>query len=117
MKYATEYIFNTLKAARKSKGLSQRELGKRSGIPQGHISKIEKNAVDIGLSSLIALARALDLELMLVPRTLLPAAKSIVRSSVRLDDRQNESSDREIDQIPQTDQDRSAYDLYEETDE
>lgn len=81
MIYATEYIASTLRAARESKGLSQRELSTKSGVPQGHISKIENGAVDLRASSLVTLARVLDLELLLVPRKAVPAVKSIVRSS------------------------------------
>ena len=81
MSYATEYIARTLKEARKRKGLSQRALSKQSGMPQGQISRIENDAVDLRLSSLIELARALDLELTLVPRKSVSAVKSIVRSS------------------------------------
>ena len=83
MTYATEHIATTLKAARESKGLSQRQLSQTAGVPQGHISKIENDAVDLRLSSLIALARALDLELALVPRKAVPAVRSLVRSSQR----------------------------------
>ncbi len=83
MSYATEHIASTLKAARESKGLSQRELSAKSGVPQGHISKIENGAVDLRVSSLVALARFLDLELTLVPRKSVSAVKSIVRSSAR----------------------------------
>ncbi len=82
MKYATEHIARTLRKAREAKGLSQRELGKKAGVPQGHISKIENGAVDLRLSSLVALARALDLELALAPRKVLPALKSLARSSI-----------------------------------
>ena len=81
MNYSTEYIANTLRTAREARGLSQRELSVTSGVPQGHISKIENNAVDLRVSSLIALARALDLEPMLVPRKSVPAVQSIVRSA------------------------------------
>ena len=81
MTYATEHIAAALKAARERKGLSQRQLSRMAGVPQGHISKIENDAVDLRLSSLIALTRALDLELALVPRKALPAVQSIVRSS------------------------------------
>jgi DNA-binding XRE family transcriptional regulator len=83
MNYITEEIASNLKAARESRGLSQRTLSKKSGVPQGHISKIENGAVDLRLSSLVALARALDLELILVPRKAVPAVKSIVRSGKR----------------------------------
>src|SRR5687768_12770568 len=80
MNYATEHIAAILKAAREGKGLSQRELSRKAGVPQGHISKIENGAVDLRLSSLIALARVLGLELTLVPRKTVPAVQSIVRS-------------------------------------
>lgn len=81
MGYETEDIARTLKAARERKGLSQRALSAASGVPQGHISRIENAAVDIRVSSLVALARALDLELTLVPRKAVAAVKSVARSS------------------------------------
>ncbi len=83
MSYATEQIASTLRAAREAKGLSQRELSAKSGLPQGHISKIENGAVDLRVSSLVALARVLDLELTLVPRKSVSAVQSIVRSSAQ----------------------------------
>ncbi len=81
MSYLSDQILEGLKEARKRKGLSQRELSARSGVPQSHISKIESGAVDIRVSSLIVLARVLDLELELVPKKAIPAVRSIVRSS------------------------------------
>jgi transcriptional regulator with XRE-family HTH domain len=42
--------------------MTQKELGQRVGLPQSHISKIEKGAVDLQLSSLVEIARALDFE-------------------------------------------------------
>lgn len=83
MNYATEHIASALKAARERKGISQRELSAKSGVPQGHISKIENGAVNLRVSSLVILARVLDLELTLVPRKAVPAVQSIVRSSER----------------------------------
>jgi transcriptional regulator with XRE-family HTH domain len=74
-----EGIAEALKQARLAKGWSQRELGKRAHIPQSHISRIEAGAVDLQLSSLIELARTLELEVMLTPRAALPAVKSMVR--------------------------------------
>ena len=82
MKYATEHIALALRKAREAKGLSQRELGRKADMPQGHISKIENGTVDLRLSSLVALARALDMELALVPRKVLSPVKSLVRSSL-----------------------------------
>jgi transcriptional regulator with XRE-family HTH domain len=81
MSYASENIAASLKEARENKGLSQRELSARSGVPQSHISKIESNAVDLRLSSLASLAHALDLELTMIPRKSAPAVRSIVRST------------------------------------
>lgn len=76
-----EHMATILRNARETKGVSQRDLSAVSGVPQSHISKIEKGAVDLRLSSLIELARALDLELALVPRAAVPAVQSIVRSA------------------------------------
>ena len=82
MNYATQDIIDMLKGARTAKGLSQRALSERTGVPQSHISKIESGGTDIRLSSLTELARALDLDLRLVPRKAVPAVDSIVRSTV-----------------------------------
>ncbi len=79
VRYTLEHIAHALKEARKRKGLSQRALSQRSSLPQSQISKIENGAVDLRVSSLIELARALDLELRLVPQTAIPAIDAIVR--------------------------------------
>jgi transcriptional regulator with XRE-family HTH domain len=81
MSYAIVHIARTIKAAREAKGLSQRALSKKAGVPQSHISKIENGAVDLRVSSLVELGRVLDLELMLVPRKATSAVQSIVRSN------------------------------------
>lgn len=83
MNYATEYIAKTLKATRLSKLLSQARLGELAGVPQSHISKIENGGVDLRVSSLVELARVLDLELTLVPRKAVSAVNAIVRSTER----------------------------------
>lgn len=81
MTYANEAIIAVLKAARESGGLSQRDLSAKAGVPQSHISKIEGGGADIRLSSLIELARALELELVLVPRHLVPAVEGVLRAA------------------------------------
>ena len=85
MSYLNDQILKNLKRARKAKGLSQRELSTKSGVPQSHISKIENGAVDLRVSSLVALARTLDLELELVPRKTVPAVQSLVRRTINTD--------------------------------
>lgn len=72
-----EGFAETLRRARADKELSQRDLSERTGVPQSHISKIEQGAVDLRVSSLRALANALDLDIALVPRKAMPAVKSI----------------------------------------
>lgn len=81
MNYTLDHISTAIKAAREKKAISQRELSAMAGVPQAQISRFESGAVDLRLSSLVALARALDLELELVPRKALPAVESIVRSA------------------------------------
>ncbi|MCB9987714.1 MAG: helix-turn-helix transcriptional regulator [Rhodospirillales bacterium] len=78
MVYVVEYLAEALKAARAGKKLSQRGLSKATGMPQAQISKIENAAVDLKASTLIELARALDLEVMLVPRKHVPAVNSLI---------------------------------------
>ena len=81
MKYDTQAIANELREARKAKQLSQRELSRLAGVPQAKISRIETNSVDLRLSSLVAIASALDLEIALVPRKAVSAVKSITRQT------------------------------------
>ena len=81
MGYNIEEIIQAIKKARKDKELSQRALSAKAGLPQSHISKIEQGDVNIKMSTLIDLARALDLEIKLVPRKLVPAVNSITRQS------------------------------------
>ena len=81
MTYSIEEIANSIKVARKKKGLSQRALSTKTGVPQSHISKIENGMVDLQTSSLIEIARSLDLELVLVSRSLIPAVKALERNT------------------------------------
>ena len=99
MNYATQAIAASLKVARESKGLSQRDLSLLAGIPQAQISRIEAGAVDLRATSLIALAHALDMELALVPRKALPAVKSITRQTSSHDEHSIGPSQREVNRI------------------
>jgi HTH-type transcriptional regulator / antitoxin HipB len=71
-------IIKTLVLARKQKGLSQAALGQKLGMPQSHISKIEKGDVDLRLSSLIDMARLLGLEMVLIPKELVTPIRSLM---------------------------------------
>lgn len=81
MDYVLEEFGTTLKQARERKGLSQRALSAAADVPQAQISKIENGSVDLKLSTLIRLARTLELEPVLAPRKALPAVKSVIRST------------------------------------
>lgn len=81
MRYPIAYLTDALKTARANKKLSQRALARRTGMPQAQISKIENAGVDPRVSTLIELARALDLEVILAPRERLPAIRGLIRTA------------------------------------
>src|ERR1035437_7471923 len=65
--------------ARKTRGWSQAELGRRVGLPQVHISGIETGKVMPRYNTLLDLVRVLGYDLLLVPRSLVPAVQSLIR--------------------------------------
>ncbi len=73
-----EHIAKKLRKARKAKQLSQRALSQKISLPQSHISNIEQGKVDLKTSSLVELARVLDLELMLIPRKMVTTVQGIL---------------------------------------
>ena len=77
-------IIQLLKDARLELKLNQSELGKKMGMPQSHVSKIEKGLSDPRLSTISDMARSLDQELILVPREKL----SIINALINQDDEQ-----------------------------
>lgn len=81
MSYATEEIVKALRDAREVSGLSQRALSAKAGLSQSHISQIESGMLEPGLSKLIDIARALELELVLVPKKLVPAINSLTTTA------------------------------------
>ena len=78
MRYENLEIARQVRDSRVAQKLSQRGLSKLSGVPQAQISRIESGQVDLRLSSLVALASALNLEIALVPRRAMPALNSIL---------------------------------------
>jgi transcriptional regulator with XRE-family HTH domain len=65
--------------ARRRRGWSQAELGRRVGLPQVHISSIETGKVMPRYNTLLDLVRILDYDLLMVPRPLVPAVQSMIR--------------------------------------
>ncbi len=69
-----------IKQARARRGWGQRQLGAAVGLPQPHISAIESGEVVPRFDTLLDLVRVLDLDLLLVPRPLVPAVQSLIRA-------------------------------------
>jgi transcriptional regulator with XRE-family HTH domain len=71
-------IHTQLRDARRTLGLSQAALANRLRMTQAQVSDIEKGKVTPRLTSAIELARALDMELILVPRNRLPIIDAVL---------------------------------------
>ncbi len=76
-------IIKQLKHARQDKKLKQSELGDKLGLPQSHISRIERGGTDPRLSTVTDMARLLDQELVLVPRVMLSAIRAMISGDVQ----------------------------------
>ena len=74
-----EKLRSDLVAARHARSWSQRELASRVGLPQAHISGIEIGKITPRFNTLLDLVRVLNYDLLLVPRSLVPAVQSLVR--------------------------------------
>jgi len=68
-----------LKEAREKRGWSQKELGRRIGLPQMHISGIESGKIVPRYDTLLEIVRMLGRDLIMVPRALVPVVQSLVR--------------------------------------
>jgi HTH-type transcriptional regulator/antitoxin HipB len=80
-----------IKVARVQRGWGQRELGAQIGLPQPHISGIESGEIVPRFDTLLEIVRVLDLDLLLVPRSLVPAVQSLIRAQ-----KQPESAERPL---------------------
>ncbi|MDO9405192.1 MAG: helix-turn-helix transcriptional regulator [Polaromonas sp.] len=69
--------------ARKSANLSQDELATRAGLSRMTVQRTESGQIDPRVSSLLVMAQALGLDLMLVPLALRPELEAFVRSGGR----------------------------------
>jgi transcriptional regulator with XRE-family HTH domain len=74
-------LSDSLRDARLKRGLSQAQLAGKLALRQRQISDLERAAMDPRLSTIENVARALNLELMLVPRHLITAVERLQRSS------------------------------------
>jgi transcriptional regulator with XRE-family HTH domain len=72
-------IPEVLRQARCQRQLSQQQLAQKVGLRQRQISDLERAATDSRLSTVQNVARALDLELMLIPRHLIAIVEALQR--------------------------------------
>ncbi len=71
------YIQKQVREAREAKGLTQSDLGSRIGQPQSAVSRIERGG-DLRVSTLLEMARVLEMEPILIPKHLVPAVRALV---------------------------------------
>jgi transcriptional regulator with XRE-family HTH domain len=92
-----EALRRELVEERNKRGWSQAELGQRVGLPQMHISGIETGKIVPRYDTLLDLVRVLDRDLLLVPRTLVPAVQALIRDQRRRDrDPNNDDGERSL---------------------
>jgi transcriptional regulator with XRE-family HTH domain len=85
-----------LKQARLRRGWSQRELGRQLGLPQMHISGIESGKIAPRYDTLLDYVRGLDYDLLLVPRSLVPAVLALVREHKSSNEPTEEAEERSL---------------------
>ena len=82
-------IGRLLAETRERLGLSQSELARRLGVSGANVSRIEHGA-DLRVSTLFDIARALQLEPMLVPKANVPSVRALLDDLQRPDDAEPE---------------------------
>ncbi|MDQ0456832.1 helix-turn-helix transcriptional regulator [Rhizobium paknamense] len=68
-----------LKARRKTLGLTQEHVAEMAGLSRPRYREIEAGSTAARATTLINIARALGLELMLVPQSLVPAVHALLQ--------------------------------------
>jgi transcriptional regulator with XRE-family HTH domain len=76
-------LLATLERVRTTQGLTQADLGGRTGVARKTIVRIESGGTDPRLSTIEALARAMGMELVLVPKALRHELEAFIQSGGR----------------------------------
>jgi len=66
----SDFVLGQLKRLRKARKQTQATVAARAGIPRETYSRAESGTADAALSTIAAMAQALDAELLVVPRAL-----------------------------------------------
>ena len=77
-------VLDELQKMRKASGLTHDLLAQRAGVSRMTVQRTEAGKIDPRLSTLLVLARALGMDLMLVPKALRPELENFVQSGGRL---------------------------------
>jgi transcriptional regulator with XRE-family HTH domain len=77
-------LVTELYTARRAAGVNQEQLALKAGLSRMTVQRTEAGAIDPRLSTLQVMARALGLELMLVPTALRPDLEAFVSAGGRL---------------------------------
>lgn len=64
----TAKLINLIEARRHELGLTQKQLGERSGLKQSYITRVESGTTIPRIDTLLRLADALELDVTLIPR-------------------------------------------------
>jgi transcriptional regulator with XRE-family HTH domain len=70
-----------LHEARRQAGLTQEQVAERAGISRPSYREIERGGAAARATTLINVARALGLELMLIPQAMVPGVQALLRPS------------------------------------
>ncbi len=76
-------ILDELIYARKAAGLTQAELAERAGLSRMTVQRTEAGHIDPRLSTLLVMARVLEMDIMLMPTVIRPALENFARSDGR----------------------------------
>ncbi|WFU82124.1 helix-turn-helix transcriptional regulator [Bradyrhizobium sp. CIAT3101] len=79
--------------ARKAAGLSQEQIALRANISRPRYRDIETGAAAARATTLVNVARALGMEMMLIPQAMVPAIQSMLQPANADDDRPAFTSD------------------------
>jgi DNA-binding XRE family transcriptional regulator len=80
---AMSNVLDELQKVRKASGLTHDLLAQRAGVSRMTVQRTEAGKIDPRLSTLLVLARALGMDLMLVPKALRPELENFVQSGGR----------------------------------
>ena len=69
---------------RKAAGLTQAQLAEQSGLNRMTVQRLESGALDPRVSTLLEMARAMGMDLMLVPQSLRQEVQGFIQSGGRV---------------------------------